>query len=224
MKTSVEMLTRKHARRCALCLFIVAAMGLGGCTHTVYIDTNFPKPLVEKLPYTVGMHYAPEFLDYQYTEESKDRTKWVINSGEAQEALFNTMMQGMFNNVVEVDSLPPWENQPPVHLVLAPTIADFQYTLPRETKIKVYEIWVKYNVQVFNADGGLLADWIMTAYGKTPTGFMQSDEGALRQAIIVAMRDAGANLVLNFTKVPEVRAWLSQNNVQYSQLPEGANQ
>ena len=210
-------------KRAWLSAFVAGTFILTGCTHTIFIDTDFPKPLIEKLPHTVGVYYAPEFSDYQYKEESKDRTKWVIDSGPAQESLFNTMMTGMFNNVVEVKSLPPWDQQPKADIILAPTVEEFQYTLPRETKIKVYEIWVKYNVQVYTPDGSLLADWILTSYGKTPTGFMQSDDGALIQAIIVALRDAGANLALNFAKVPEIRAWLAQNDLKYSQLPEGAN-
>lgn len=224
------MITQTHysstllLRRTTLLLFVTAMFGLTACTHTLYIDSDFPTPLVEKLPQTVGVYYAPEFTSYQYKEESKDRTKWVIDSGDAQQSLFNTMMNGMFSNVVTLDGLPPWQNRPTADIILAPTVEDFQYTLPRETKIKVYEIWVKYNVQVFTPDGNLLADWILTSYGKTPTGFMRSDDGALIQAIVVALRDAGANLALNFAKVPEIRAWLAQNNLQYSQLPEATAQ
>lgn len=211
----------QHTQRILAGLLLTALFFLGGCTHTLYIDTEFPNPLIEKMPHSVGVHYSPEFTGYKYQEESKDRTKWIIESGSAQEALFDTMLTGMFENVVSVETLPPWDSPPPVDIIISPTVEDFQYTLPRETKIKVYEIWVKYNVQVFTRDGSLLADWILTSYGKTPTGFMQSDDGALIQAIIVALRDAGANLVLNFAKVPEIRAWLAQNNLQYSQLPEG---
>ncbi len=183
---------------------------LNACTHTIYIESEFPSPLIEKLPYKVGVYYPPEFSQYQYKEESEDRTKWIIESGEAQQDLFDTMLTGMFTEVIPVDQLPPWDSVPNADIILSPSVQEFQYTLPRETKIKVYEIWVKYNVQVYTADGNLLADWILTSYGKTPTGFMQSDDGALIQAVIVALRDAGANLALNFSKIPEIRAWLAQ--------------
>lgn len=183
---------------------------LNACTHTIYIESEFPSPLIEKLPYRVGVYYPPEFSQYKYKEESEDRTKWIIESGEAQQDLFDTMLTGMFTEVIPVDQLPPWDSVPNADIILSPSVQEFQYTLPRETKIKVYEIWVKYNVQVYTADGNLLADWILTSYGKTPTGFMQSDDGALIQAVIVALRDAGANLALNFSKIPEIRAWLAQ--------------
>jgi hypothetical protein len=58
-------------------------------------------------------------------------------------------------------------------------------------------------------DGAPIADWTMPAYGKTPTAFMQSDEGAVRLAAIVALRDAGAHFASSFTRVPDVAHWLA---------------
>jgi hypothetical protein len=48
----------------------------------------------------------------------------------------------------------------------------------------------------------------MTAYGKTPTAFLQSDEAAVNLAAVVALRDAGAHFATSFTRVPEVAAWM----------------
>lgn len=184
---------------------------LSGCTHTLYVEGEFPSPLVGKIPTGVGVLYGDEFKNYVYEESSKDRKNWIIDMGDAQVDLFNAVLPNMFNSVVEVDSLPLVNGPTGLRLVISPLVEDFQYTLPSETKVKVYEIWLKYNIQVFEPDGTIVADWILTAYGKTPTGFMQSDEAALNQAIVVALRDAGANLSLNFAKVPEIRAWLEQH-------------
>jgi hypothetical protein len=49
----------------------------------------------------------------------------------------------------------------------------------------------------------------MTAYGKTPTAFLQSDEAAVNLAAVVALRDAGAHFVTSFQRVPEVAQWLA---------------
>lgn len=193
---------------------LASVLVLSGCTHTLLVDGRFPSPLVGTMPYTLGVHYPDEFKDYRYVEKSDDRAKWIIDMGEAQTDMFSTVLPGMFNEVRVLDALPseaqPGNRSGAVDIVIKPTMEELQYTLPSETKIKVYEIWLKYNVQVFDPQGGLIADWILTAYGKTPSGFMQSDEAALNQAIVVALRDAGANLSLNFGKVPEVRAWLAQ--------------
>ncbi|MCW8196122.1 hypothetical protein F6455_15120 [Proteobacteria bacterium 005FR1] len=201
------------ARRFASLCGLLALLVLGGCTHTLIVDGRFPSPLVPEMPYTVGIYYPEDFLAYRYEEQSEDRAKWIIDMGEAQAEMFATVLPGMFSKVVELEQLPSageLADGDGVDLVLKPVMEEFQYTLPSETKIKVYEIWLKYNVQVFDPEGQLIADWILTAYGKTPTGFMQSDEAAMNQAVVVALRDAGANLSLNFARVPEVRAWLAQ--------------
>ena len=51
----------------------------------------------------------------------------------------------------------------------------------------------------------------MTAYGKTPTAFLQSDEAAVNLAAVMALRDAGANFVINFTRVPDVLQWMQSS-------------
>ena len=59
----------------------------------------------------------------------------------------------------------------------------------------------------FNPDERLAA-WPITAYGKTPTAFLQSDEEAVNLAAVVALRDAGAHFVTSFGATPDVAVWL----------------
>ena len=54
------------------------------------------------------------------------------------------------------------------------------------------------------------ADWTLTAYGKTPTAFLQSDEEAVNLAAVVALRDAGANFATSFTRVPDIATWMTE--------------
>ena len=59
----------------------------------------------------------------------------------------------------------------------------------------------------FNPDE-LLAEWPITAYGKTPTALLQSAEEAVNLAAVVALRDAGAHFVTSFGATPDVAVWL----------------
>jgi hypothetical protein len=106
--------------------------------------------------------------------------------------------------------------------VLIPSIADLQYTIPTHTNVKIYEIWMRYQFRLVDIsaihqqeDGSLsfnpderLAAWPITAYGKTPTAFLQTDEEAVNLAAVVALRDAGAHFVTTFGATPEVAGWL----------------
>ena len=96
--------------------------------------------------------------------------------------------------------------------VLVPHVQELQYSIPNHTKINVFEIWMRYRYELYAPDGELLAEWSMTSYGKTPTAFLQTAEAAVNLAAVVALRDAGANFAMNFTRVPEVRAWLDSRD------------
>ena len=67
---------------------------------------------------------------------------------------------------------------------------------------------MRYRYELYAPDGELLAEWSMTSYGKTPTAFLQTAEAAVNLAAVVALRDAGANFAMNFTRVPEVKTWM----------------
>ena len=92
--------------------------------------------------------------------------------------------------------------------VIVPGVAEFQFALPADTKAKVFEIWVKYDLGIRTAKGEEIGHWQFTAYGKTPTAFLKSDEEAIRAATIVALRDAGASLVSGLERDPRLREWL----------------
>jgi hypothetical protein len=99
--------------------------------------------------------------------------------------------------------------------VFVPAIEEFQLGLPQKTKLKVYEIWVKYNMRLEKPDGAYIADWVMTAYGKSPTESFQSVDAGVQDATIVALRDLAASFTLGFAGIPEINEWLQdQENSQ----------
>lgn len=190
--------------------FIISSMLLLGCSISEFeVKGFFPEPVINKLPLIVGVIYDPKFYAYKYIEQDKQRKEREIGFGKAQVQLFDIVLSAMFDRVIpkkEVQALV----KPSVDLYFYPVIEEFQYNLPDETKINVYEVWVKYHFKVFDAQGQLIADWIQTAYGKTPSGMFKSQEKALNEAMIVALRDLGASLSLRFTRVPEINNWLKQ--------------
>lgn len=195
----------------SLIIFLTTLALLSGCTQTLLVEGKFPSPLINNIPVNAGVMFTDEFKNYVYEESNKERGRWVIDIGEAQTDMMQAVLPKMFASLTEVESIPVEQNTNNLELIIVPSVEAFQYTLPSETRIKIYEIFLKYNIQVFEPDGTVVADWILTSYGKTPTGFMQSDQGALNQAIVIALRDAGANLSLSFHQVPEIRAWLEQH-------------
>ena len=184
-----------------------------GCgTKQVVVQSEFPDPVMNPLPLTLGIWYNDEFANHEFFDEASGRSEssWLVNTGQAQVELWQTLLRGMFRNVVFMNGKPgPGQMNPVVDAVLLPAVDELQYAIPSHTNVKVYEIWMRYRFQLVTTGGEPIAEWTMPAYGKTPTAFMQSDEGAVRLAAIVALRDAGAHFATTFTRVPQVEAWLN---------------
>lgn len=190
------------------------AVLLASCAaSTINITGNYPTPLVRKLPITVGVYYPEELRNYSYIEidDYSGKDQYIINSGISQVELFNTVLPALFENVVLLDS-PDGTQQDGIDAVFVPVIEEFQVGLPDKTKLKVFEIWVKYNMRLSDGKGDYIADWVMTAYGKAPTESFKSVDDGVKDAAVVALRDLAASFTLGFSGIPEVNEWLRNNN------------
>ena len=190
-------------------LFLLASCG----TSKVVVKGQFPEPLMDKLPLTLGIWYDEDFRAHEFFDDAAGRqeSKWLVKTGDAQVQMWDTVLNGMFVNVVPMRAKPePGVLNQIVDAVLIPHVDELQYAIPTHTNVKVYEIWMRYRYELVTTSGEPIADWTMTSYGKTPTAFLQSDKAAVNLAAVVALRDAGANFIVNFTRVPAVREWLTE--------------
>ncbi len=199
--------------RLATCLLLLLGL-LAGCGPSeVVVKGEFPPPTMEKLPLTIGVWYAPEFINHEFFDEAKSRAEssWLVKSGQAQVQMWDVLLAGMFARVVPLAERPgPGQGKPSVDAVFIPEVAELQYALPTQTNVKVYEIWIRYRLQLLTPGGDPIADWTMSAYGKTPTALLQTDQSAVNLAAVMALRDAGAHFATGFSRVPEVQVWLQQ--------------
>ena len=205
-------------RRLLIGLFV--ALTLGGCTGAnVQMQGEIPTPLVNRLPLRVGLYLEPALVQYVFEEKIQDHGDWRVEVGPMQTKLFQQVASAMFLEAVPVDSLAsPGAN---LDAVLAPSIVEFQISIPSQTRSEFYEVWIKYLMRLYDTNGTLIAEWPLTAYGKANRGdygFMESsDSPAIRQATMTALRDAGAFLALRFTTIPEVRTWLNSRSAPPAQ-------
>ncbi len=220
VSTIFDRSTRKLPQRT---LWLTVLVLLSACgVKQVVVEGQFPSPLMSKLPLTLGVWYVEDFANHEFFDEtkSKQESDWIVKTGEAQVQMWDAVLGGMFENLVHMQAKPaPDTFNQVVDAVLIPHIDELQYAIPAYTHIKVYEIWMRYRFELVTPSGDPIAEWSMTAYGKTPTAFLQSDEAAVNLAAVMALRDAGANFAVNFTRVPELQQWLQQKRV----IPEEAD-
>jgi len=200
---------RNHMRtRLLLAVFALLLAGCGPRVVQMKALNEFPRPLVEPLPVRVGLYLSPEFGSYTYKEKRPGPAgqEWTISIGPPQTQVFTELLGGLFSGIDILDS--PSAGKTGLSAVIVPSVAEFQFALPSDTKAKVFEIWVKYDLDIRDAKGAEIGHWQFTAYGKTPTAFLTSDEEAIRAATIVSLRDAGASLVSGLERDPRLREWL----------------
>lgn len=199
------------SNRVLLIFFILLLSLSSGCNQSlaIKVTSEVPTPLVNQIPLVMGVYYDEQFSNHVYRENSEDRPNWTIESGSSQVALFDKVLPSMFKEVQHVTAIDSSANISKVDAVLAPHIEEMQFALPRETKSGLYEVWIKYNIQLYNPDGSLIADWPLTAYGKSSVEFLKNRNAGLQAAIEVALRDVGAKLSLGFADVIEVKQWLA---------------
>ncbi len=185
-------------------LAAMAILALTGCATEVVVEGSFPPALTRPLPVNATLVFDQPFREYIFRNQGSREVSIAV--GTTQMALFTSVARSMFQGIATLDQLPPSATS---ELIIMPVVEEVQVAMPSETQLNIFEVWIKYNIRVFDGNAQPVADWIMPAYGKTPTRFLKSDAEALNQAAIVALRDAGANLVTGFARVPEIRDWLA---------------
>ena len=190
-----------HKIRHVLSMVLLLSM-LGACANNVTVKGTVPKPLVNKLPINAHLSYTDQLRNYTYNEVEKGRALKSLNFGEAQVSMFEGIF-GQLLNLVGMDDA----NK---DLTIEPEILDLQYTAPRETKLKLYEVWLKYRIKIVDVQEQKLADWTIKGYGKTPTGSLTSPASAFNAATNIALRDVGAQLSIGFAQQAAIKALLDE--------------
>lgn len=215
--------TLGRSARSALALIYLLA--LTACsTREVVVEGSFPTPVVDPVPVSVGVLFTKEFREHELVDDATGRgeASWRVSTGVAQVDFWSILLPAFFQNVVFIESYEDL-NTYDVDAVLIPEVTEVQYAIPLYTNVKVYEIWMRYqlslvepeqlkddeNQTIVTENAQPFVQWPLTAYGKTPTAFLQSDTEAVNEAAVMALRDAGANFITSFGRVPGVLEWVA---------------
>lgn len=177
-----------------------------GCSSVTSVVVEHQFPEVRTFPRTVkaSVIFDAEFSSYL----AKPNKKTEIAIGRAQTQLLSQAFRGLFSEVEFVGSRA--EVASDTQLLITPRVREVQMTTPSDNYLNVYEVWIKYSLDIETEEGVAIENWFMPAYGKTPDSFMLSKEDAIQDAAIVALRDAGAKLILDFYRIPSINDWFQR--------------
>lgn len=176
---------------------------LSGCASNVQLSApTIPAPLVEKIHVAVGLRLPENFHHFEHTESVFGREEYSIDLGNANAALFSQLFSFMFDSVVLVD---PDTDPSSLNLdaLVEPSIDAFEFSTPTQSQTESFAVWIRYRLRVYNREGTLVSNWPVSAYGKSLTSSGGKD-GALRNAAVLAMRDAAALMLMKFDNVTRI--------------------
>jgi hypothetical protein len=189
---------------------ILLALLAGGCATSIKVADDFPEPLVEKLPLTVGIIFNEKLSTYVHVEDPMMDAEWSIDIGQANVDMFRALFTGMFAEALELklneDGTPIIPAAPRLDAVIEPRLEDFEFSVPRQSGNDQFTVWIRYNIRTTTPENEEISNWRVTAYGQVDEGAMGLGDGAaMQEAAVIALRDAAANIATGFSKAPGVR-------------------
>ena len=195
-----------HRSRLRL-LAVAAAACVGACGGSqVIVESTFPRPLIEPLPISMGVIIPDELYNFIYTEDIPDQSLWTIALGDANVAMLAPLFEGMFSQTKELESLAIAAGDTTLDGVIEPKLEKFEFDVPQGERDEFVEVWLQYQITVYEPDGGTVIQWPVSGYGKSE--LLRDAEDAVQRAAVVAMREAGATISTKFSEQPQVKEWL----------------
>jgi len=191
-------------------LRVLAVLGgtcLAGCGGSqVIVEATFPRPLIEPLPVSMGVIIPDELYNFIYTEDIPDQSLWTIALGDANVAMLEPLFEGMFRETRDVESLARAAGDPSLDGIIETRLDKFEFDVPTGERDEFVEVWLQYQITVYEPNGATVIQWPVSGYGKSE--LLRDPEDAVQRAAIVAMREAGATISTKFSEQPQVRVWL----------------
>lgn len=186
--------TQKYASILAI---VSILSGCGGSQVTLK-DPYIPEALIEKLPLRVAGRYPENFQHFIHEETVAGKEKWTFDLGRSHQILFSQLFRSMFTDyqVLDADADP---RDMGLDAVIEPSIDAFEFSVPHQTQTDEFAVWIRYRIKIFDSEGNQIANWPISAYGKSQSTSLSGD-AALRRAAVLALRDAAALVILQMDK------------------------
>jgi hypothetical protein len=177
--TSLAHARRRPPRRG---LVVAALIALAACTRETAVPDRFPVPVIQPRPERIGLLLDEELRTHAHGSTDGEIAR--LDLGAAHAALFTRIFSGMFREVVEVGT----PHAAGVMATFRPTVEDTQISTPDRSKTDYAE-----------ASTGPFS-----GYGRSRASRFGTS-AAIREAARLAMRDAGAVVVLKLLEEPAIR-------------------
>lgn len=177
-------------------LLLLSAVFAGCGSNMTLGETSIPTPLVQPIPLHVGLKIDPNMYKFSREEEILGSENWSVDMGDENASLFVNLFGHMFSEVTVVGEGED-ASALPIDALVETSIDAFEFSVPKQTGTESFAIWIRYRLKVFNRDGEMIANWPVSAYGKSESKALAASQ-SLENAAVLAMRDAAALMIMKF--------------------------
>jgi len=158
----------------------------------------------------VAVFLHPSLKDYKHLEDIPLQSNWNLRLDDANAVMFNKLLGSMFREIIKVDSIEQaFAMDAGLDAVVVAAIEDLQVAPPKRLESEFFETWIQYRIEAYDMEQAPIVSWVISGYGRSEAGMFNKPE-ALREATVMAMRDAAANIVIKFRQQPRVKEWILQ--------------
>ena len=193
-------------------VFVVTVINSGCGSNVTVADPTIPAPHIEKLPLDVAVRIPEQFQNFVHEENVLGREKWSIDLGGANATFFEQLFGYMFDSVIVLGP----EDDAQDHTfdaLIEPTIEGFEFSVPNQSKTEAFAVWIRYRMEIYDSAGNSASPWTVSAYGKSQKAGLGGTK-ALQRAAELAMRDAAAQMLLQFENSTKISA-LADGPIDY---------
>ena len=206
-------------------LLCLAAIGLAvsGCgAIEVKPALAIPRALIKPIDMDVGVYYSSEYRKFQH-RETRWGSDWKIALGEEHVRMTDNLFAQAFTKTTRLDKFPTEGASAPVKAIIEPRIEQYSFITPRDTGGEFYAVTIKYRLNLDTPAGAPIDSFQFTGYGTAQSAGM-SAEKPMMAATVVAMRDAAAKFLVQFSEQPSVKRLALGEAVLVAEIGQGTSE
>jgi hypothetical protein len=199
------------------------SLAVSGCgAIEVKPALEIPRALIKPIDMDVGVYYSPEYRKFQH-RETRWGSDWKIALGEEHVRMTDNLFSQAFTKTTRLDKFPVEGASAPVKAIIEPRIEQYSFITPRDTGGEFYAVTIKYRLNLDTPAGAPIDSFQFTGYGTAQSAGM-SAEKPMMAATVVAMRDAAAKFLVQFSEQPSVKRLAKGEAVLVAEIGQGTSE
>lgn len=194
-------------RRQSQVLYLVLLGLIGACTRAVDPNLEAPPVLAEPLPLTVGVYYDDALRSHELTNQPPVEVSFTVKTGAAHVSFFDGLFAELFVETVPVaNKEAAFADGRAFDALIEPTIESLDYFFYDDGGFNmIVPVNAQYEIHLYGRDGEAIHSWTVSGEGETDAVLAYT---AIEDGVVIALRQAGAQLALKLLDNEVLRACL----------------